>query len=263
VTDILITDLRGGYKILTVHPWTEFVIVSIFDKNQDLVEDFIVEAGVWREVDIANMGNITIGRPITTVVDWGISVDRDANIGGSSWNSTAFDAMDAVLDAVALDVDSLTDELTAVTTDDGIWLDPDWSTDIVCSALDIGEGESYSYSWSMDGYTACYAKFLATTFAESTTVVFGTSETPGWATGNTAYFDMDPFSTVTVEGIALNDTLGTYGTCVPILNTYGTWIPGPYGLLTITNNNDPDFGFVGNTADSVIAGMTIIILKRK
>ena len=107
VTDILITDLRGGYKILTVHPWTEFVIVSIYDKNQDLVEDFIVEAGVWREVDIANMGNITISRPITTVVDWGISIDRDANIGGSSWNSTAFDALAALTTLITADTDSL------------------------------------------------------------------------------------------------------------------------------------------------------------
>jgi len=239
--DIVIDDLRGGYKILTIHPWTQNVIVSILDKDGNAIEDYTVEAGQWRNVDISGMGTATIGRAVATIVDWGISVDRDANIGGSSWNSTA------------------TDELTAVTTDDGIWLDPDWSTEILASNLDLDPTESYSTSWSMDGYTACYAVYLADTWSDSLTVVYGTSTTLGWTAGNTAYFDMNPFGTVAIEGIALNDSLGTYGTCLPILNSYGTWIPGPYGCLTITNNLP-----VGTAEDdSALVGCTIVIQKRK
>ena len=81
---ITISGLRGGYKILTVHPWTQDVIVSILDKDGNAIEDYTVEAGSWRNVDISSMGSATIARAVATVVDWGVSVDRDAAIGGSS-----------------------------------------------------------------------------------------------------------------------------------------------------------------------------------
>jgi len=104
---IPITGLRGGYKVLTVHPWTQDVIVSILDKDGNAIEDYTVEAGSWRNVDISSMGAVAITRAVATVVDWGVSVDRDAAIGGSSWNSTAFDALAALTTLITADTDSL------------------------------------------------------------------------------------------------------------------------------------------------------------
>ena len=83
-TAIPINGLRGAYKILTVHPWTQDIIVYVLDKDSNFIEDYTVEAGSWRNVDISSMGSVIIYRAVATAVDWGVSVDRDAAIGGSS-----------------------------------------------------------------------------------------------------------------------------------------------------------------------------------
>ena len=106
-TAIPINGLRGAYKILTVHPWTQDIVVYVLDKDSNFIEDYTVEAGSWRNVDISSMGSVIIYRTVATAVDWSVSVDRDANVGGSSWNSTAFDALAADIALMTSDIDTL------------------------------------------------------------------------------------------------------------------------------------------------------------
>ena len=95
-------------------------------------------------------------------------------------------------------------------------------------------------------------KFIADGWGDSTYVYLGSSEDAGWATGNTAYFDRNP-GTDTIEYWYLATELNDYGTCIPLMNTYGVYLPGPYGLITIKND-----GIV----DSLL-GLDVIIIKRK
>ena len=238
-TSIPITGLRGAYKILTVHPWTENVTATVLDRDGNAVEDWAVEAGSWRNIDISGAGSVIIVRTTATVVDWGVSVDRDAAIGGASGTEGT---------------------LGDITNKYGIWSDPDWDVETFYLA-DLEPTDAGEITWDMRGYTACYLKFLATTWSDSLLLTFGTSETQGWTGGNSSYFDIDP-STTTPDSWVIDDAddvLGAYGTTIPVLNTYGTWIPGPYGCLTVTNALP-----VGTAEDdSILVDGIIVILKRK
>ena len=95
-------------------------------------------------------------------------------------------------------------------------------------------------------------KFIADGWGDSTYVYLGSSEDATWATGNTAYFDRNP-GTDTIEYWYLATELNDYGTCIPLMNTYGVYLPGPFGLMTIKND-----GLV----DSIL-GLDVILVERK
>ena len=123
--------------------------------------------------------------------------------------------------------------------------------DTICTNRDLANGASIDLELGYIGhYWEIYVKFLATTF-DTATVYVGSSENETWATGRTAYFDRDP-ATVAVDNWSIDDGLGTYGTCIPLMNTYGAYLPGPYGVMKITAS-DTD----------TIEALTVILIKRK
>ena len=103
----------------------------------------------------------------------------------------------------------------------------------------------------ISGQWEIYIKCNATTWVDDITVQVATSEDATWATGNTTFFDRDP-STVIVEHWGFTSDLTSDGTCIPLLNSYGAYLPGPYGLLRIINGNASD-----------LVGLEIILIKRK
>jgi len=120
----------------------------------------------------------------------------------------------------------------------------DTTTILGGDSLDVELGD-------ISGYWEIYIKCNATTWVDDVTVRVGTSEDATWATGNTTYFDRNP-ATVIVEYWGLSSALTTEGTCIPLMNTYGAYLPGPYGLLRILNGNA-----------SALGALEIILIKRK
>ena len=147
-----------------------------------------------------------------------------------------------------------------VVTADGVWSDPDLTTVIVASNEDIGETDSLLVELGdLSGYREVYVKLLASTWQDSITCKFASSETGGWATGNTAYFDFIPSDADIDHWETGTNTLGTYGILIPLRDAYGAWLPGPNGLLEIENNN-----IVWDDAtDNDLLGVSVIVLKRK
>ena len=147
------------------------------------------------------------------------------------------------------------DTLTAnIITSDGMISDPDLTVTSVLTSTALGEGDTVDVELGdISGYWEVYIKVNATTAQESIAVYLGSSETAGWATGNTAYFDFDP-STTLIDPKWLSTTFDEYGDCVALLNSFGAFLPGPYGLLKIINEN---------VNDEDVAGMTVELIKRK
>ena len=113
-----------------------------------------------------------------------------------------------------------------------------------CDSLDVDLGDISTY-WEI------YIKCNATTWVDDVVVRVGSSEDSTWASGNTTYFDRNP-ATVIVEYWGLSSALTTEGTCIPLMNTYGAYLPGPYGILRIVNGSG-----------SSLVGLEIILIKRK
>ena len=120
----------------------------------------------------------------------------------------------------------------------------DTTTILGGDSLDVELGD-------ISGYWEIYIKCNATTWVDDVTVRVGTSEDATWATGNTTYFDRNP-ATVIVEYWGLSSALTTEGTCIPLMNTYGAYLPGPHGILRILNGNA-----------SALGALEIQLIKRK
>jgi len=118
------------------------------------------------------------------------------------------------------------------------------TTIVTNDSLDVELGD-------ISGYWEIYIKCNATTWVDDVTIRVGTSEDATWATGNTTYFDRNP-ATVIVEYWGLSSALTTEGTCIPLMNTYGAYLPGPYGILRILNGSG-----------SSLVGLEIQLIKRK
>ena len=120
------------------------------------------------------------------------------------------------------------------------------------SATTISAGDSLDIDLGdISGYWEIYIKCNATTWRDSVTVRVGTSESLTWAAGNTTYFDKNP-GTAIVEYWGLTASLTTEGTCIPLMNAYGAYLPGPYGILRVVNDSLND-----------LVGLEIILIKRK
>lgn len=89
---VRIQGLRGAYKMLSIHPHTQDVIVSVYSGGA-VIEDFTVLAGSWRMAEIAARDSVQVARATATAVDWSISTQYYTPIGGSSWTVTAFDSL--------------------------------------------------------------------------------------------------------------------------------------------------------------------------
>lgn len=130
---------------------------------------------------------------------------------------------------------------------------PGLVVDTIRTGVAILSGETeYFDLGDISEYWEIYIVIQASAF-DSAVVYFATSadHDDSWATGHTAFFDRNP-STPEIEYWGLNDQLSTYGTCFPIINTYGTFLPGPHGLMSITAN-----------AGDNLAGVAVYTIKRK
>ena len=122
----------------------------------------------------------------------------------------------------------------------------------VLAATTIAAGDSLDVELGdISRYWEIYIKCNATTWRDSVTVRVGTSESLTWAAGNTTYFDKNP-GTAIVEYWGLTASLTTEGTCIPLMNAYGAYLPGPYGILRVVNDSLND-----------LVGLEIILIKRK
>ena len=122
----------------------------------------------------------------------------------------------------------------------------------VLTATTIPAGDSLDVELGdISRYWEIYIKCNATTWVDDVFVRVGSSESLTWAAGNTTYFDKDP-GTVNVEYWGFSSILTTHGTCIPLMNAYGAYLPGPYGILRIWNNNGSD-----------LVGLEIILIGRK
>ncbi len=126
--------------------------------------------------------------------------------------------------------------------------------DTLCTGRTIGQGDTLNLDLGpIYQYWELFIKITATSWAtDSINVRLGTSENATWATGRTTYFDKNP-ATAAVDHWPLA-SYDAYGTCFPLVNAYGAYLPGPYGVLTIDNYN---------LADDDIEGLTIVLIKRK
>ena len=122
----------------------------------------------------------------------------------------------------------------------------------VLAATTIPAGDSLDVDLgNISGYWEIYIKCNATTWRDNVVVRVGSSESLTWATGNTTYFDKNPGTTI-VEYWGFSSALTTHGTCIPLMNAYGAYLPGPYGILRILNSNGSD-----------LVGLEIILIGRK
>ncbi|MGY5854277.1 MAG: hypothetical protein RTU92_11970, partial [Candidatus Thorarchaeota archaeon] len=166
----------------------------------------------------AGRDSVQIARATATAVDWTISDNDKVPVGGASGSTPGLVV-----------------------------------TNVLTSTV-LGEGDSVNVDLGdISGYWEVYIKVNATTAQESIAVYFGSSEDATWASGNTAYFDFDP-STAVIDPKWLSSTFDQYGDCVAIVNSFGAFLPGPYGLLTIKNEN---------TNDEDVDEMTVELIKRK
>lgn len=121
---------------------------------------------------------------------------------------------------------------------DGILSNPDLTVTVLVDGDTIAAGDSLNVDLGdISGYWELYYGVNAGAFVESIAVYFGSSADSGWSTGSTVYFDRNPATCDTVEHWSLDADLAAYGTLIPIQNTYGSFLIGPYGVMTIKNLN--------------------------
>lgn len=119
---------------------------------------------------------------------------------------------------------------------EGILSDPDLTVTVLVDGDTIAVGDSLNVDLGdISGYWELYYTADALAFSDSTHVYFGSSADSGWGSGSTVYFDRDPATCDTVNHWSLNSDLDVYGTLIPIQNTYGSFLVGPFGVMTIKN----------------------------